>query len=175
MINLEQAKKNIPEILKKALKNKGITQSKLAELVGCDKTAISHYLSGNRIPSIDILISMCDVLDIDMNSFKNGDFAKASNIDEIPVDSGDILYAIATLMKSGNLTYEESAFHASNLTFINDDYNTIENFASEFEKYFHSRYSKRNGLLLELIDEYSADLDQEKLDKAERDSSEMPF
>lgn len=45
----------------------GISQSELAERLNLDRTAISHYEAGTRIPSLDILIAISDYLNITLD------------------------------------------------------------------------------------------------------------
>ena len=48
--------------LRKKAKEKGFTQVKISELTGISKTALGHYFTGENLPSIDNLISICDLL-----------------------------------------------------------------------------------------------------------------
>ncbi len=176
MVNLEQARKNIPAIIKKGLKDKGMSQKDLANAVGCDKTAISHYLNGNRVPNVDILISICDVLDIDLNSFKNAQFARATDIDSISINNRDVLYAIAILIKSNNLLYDDR----NGDWVFRCEYKATNEFAQEFLKYFGSKYAKKDEILLDLIDDFTKELDKEQFEKELEaygldDSEQLPF
>ncbi len=174
MINLEQARKNIPIIIKKGLKEKNMNQTELAKAVGCDKTAINHYLSGSRLPSVDILISICDVLDIDLNSFKNRQFARATDIDSIPTNSIDILYSLAILIKSGNLSFNEQYGDWN----FGSEYKTINDFATDFLKFVNTKYAKKDEILLDLINEFTKQLEHEKWlkdQKQDNQDDDLPF
>ena len=176
MINLEQARKNIPTIIKKGLIDKRMSQTDLAKAVGCDKTAISHYLNGNRVPSVDILISICDVLDIDLNSFKNAQFARATDIGSISINNEDVLYAIAILIKSNNLLYDDR----NGDWVFRCEYKATNEFAQEFLKFFKSKYTKKDEILLDLINEFTKELDKEQFEKELEaygldDSEQLPF
>jgi len=49
--------------LKALIQEEGITQREFADELGLDKSTISKYISGERIPSIFILINMAYLLD----------------------------------------------------------------------------------------------------------------
>lgn len=169
MINLDQAKENIGKVIKIALDSKNISQTELAKKVGCDKTAISHYVSGERVPKMDVLISICSVLEIDLNSFFNGDFSKANNIENIPTNENDILYAIAVLIKAKVLNYDEQ----SGQWWFSSQYNSIHQFAEDILRFINSKYSKLDEVLLDLIKTYTRALIEEKF--ASSTDGDLPF
>lgn len=41
------------------------SQTWLAKMLGVDKATISHYVTGDRWPRVDIFLRICDVLNID--------------------------------------------------------------------------------------------------------------
>lgn len=49
--------------LKELLEKKGITQTELAERVGCTNAAISHYIKGDRVPRASVLTKIAIALD----------------------------------------------------------------------------------------------------------------
>lgn len=53
------------EIVKKALKNVGMTQCELAEKIGKDQTLISRYLSGDIEVAAHTAVAIAGILDID--------------------------------------------------------------------------------------------------------------
>ncbi len=61
MITIEQIKKKISE----AIKESGKTQQEIAQLLGIKQQTISHYLTGDRMPALDIFANLCVVLDLD--------------------------------------------------------------------------------------------------------------
>ena len=63
MITIEQIKKKISE----AIKESGKTQQEIAKLLGIKQQTISHYLTGDRMPALDIFANLCVVLDLDAN------------------------------------------------------------------------------------------------------------
>jgi DNA polymerase V len=58
------------EMVKAALKEKGMTQNELARRIGKDQTLISRYLSGQIEISLEAAISMAEVLDIDFQALR---------------------------------------------------------------------------------------------------------
>ena len=63
MITIFQIQAKIAE----AIKLSGITQSQIAQKVGVSQQTISHYLKGDKMPSLDTLANLCEVLDLDAN------------------------------------------------------------------------------------------------------------
>ena len=52
------------EIMRKKRIEKGLSQYKLGELVGAQQSAINHIEKGRRNPSFELLLKICDVLEI---------------------------------------------------------------------------------------------------------------
>lgn len=57
----------IGERLKEARMKKGLTQEELGKMIGVTKVSICGYELGTRTPTIDNLILLSDVLDVDAN------------------------------------------------------------------------------------------------------------
>ena len=53
--------------LKKIRKQKGYTQQKLAQKLNYGSTAIANYEGGRNEPSLDDLISLCELLEVTPN------------------------------------------------------------------------------------------------------------
>lgn len=53
-------------LIRDALACKGWTQKRLANETGCTESAVSRYLNGYRKPRIDMLIKICEALDLDI-------------------------------------------------------------------------------------------------------------
>lgn len=80
--------KNIGEIIQDNLEMKNMTQSELGEKLGLSQKAISKYVTGKSLPSIDTLEKICSVLDLNVTSFFNLNLSNASspqNKDELEV------------------------------------------------------------------------------------------
>ena len=48
----------LPEMIKKLRKKRGLSQKALAELIGVSPSIISGYETGERTPSVEILLAM---------------------------------------------------------------------------------------------------------------------
>ena len=58
---------NIRTRLIEAIKQSGVKQLDLANMVGVSHQAISQYLSGQSMPALDTFAKLCAVLDLDAN------------------------------------------------------------------------------------------------------------
>ena len=58
-------------------KEKGITQKKLAEKIGCDAAAVCHWEKGNNEPSLFSSILLADVFGISLDELACRDFKGA--------------------------------------------------------------------------------------------------
>ena len=57
---------NYREIIKKKRIEKGFSQNKLAKLVGITQPFMNEIESGRKSPSVEVLIKICEELDITM-------------------------------------------------------------------------------------------------------------
>ena len=55
----------IQERLSKELKLCGLTQKQIAEKIGVSQQTISHYIKGDKMPSLETLANLCVALDLD--------------------------------------------------------------------------------------------------------------
>ncbi len=55
----------IQERLSKELKSCGLTQKEIAQKIGVSQQTISHYIKGDKMPSLDTLANLCVALDLD--------------------------------------------------------------------------------------------------------------
>ena len=60
MVTLEQIQKNLAE----AIRTSNITQSELARRLNISQSNISHYIKGNKMPSLDTLANICKIIDV---------------------------------------------------------------------------------------------------------------
>ena len=63
MATINQIRNNLME----ALRNQPYTQAELAKKIGVTQSTISHYVSGKKMPALDTLSRLCDVLHLDAN------------------------------------------------------------------------------------------------------------
>lgn len=69
MNDYEKKMKHIGTYIRMYRQNKGISQSKLAEMVNVTRIAISEWENCKRIPSREHFCKICDVLDIPVDFF----------------------------------------------------------------------------------------------------------
>lgn len=58
---------NFPEKLRKARKERGLTQGQLAQRVNVDLQRISKYERGVNVPTTDIMVRIADTLDVSLD------------------------------------------------------------------------------------------------------------
>lgn len=63
MINIQQIQSKIAD----AILRSGLTQTELAKKLNIRQSNISHYIKGNKIPSLDTFANLCAILDLDTN------------------------------------------------------------------------------------------------------------
>lgn len=99
--------------LKTIIEEKGISQRKLAELVGVTEVSMSRYVNGDRVPKAPIAIKIADVLGIDVTALYR-DYEISLTIEEalkelasLTVDYGKRSeYEIARLDKALDMAIE---------------------------------------------------------------------
>jgi transcriptional regulator with XRE-family HTH domain len=79
--------------LKEARKKLGITQEKLAKMIGVSKSAIGNYENGTSSPNEPILIALLEALKIDAN-YLYQDYYKTDETDIQEVKDSDRLEAL---------------------------------------------------------------------------------
>lgn len=62
MLN-EKVRKKIAE----AIEQSGFSQTVLAEKLEVNQSSISHYKNGRKVPSLEVFIKLCQILDLDAN------------------------------------------------------------------------------------------------------------
>ena len=62
----------IGNFIKKLRKEKGMTQSQLAEKLNISFQSVSKWETGETLPDTNILLSLCDVLDTTVDILLNG-------------------------------------------------------------------------------------------------------
>lgn len=63
MITITQIQQKLAE----ALRCSGLTQTEVARRLGVTQQSISHYVKGDKMPSLDTLANLCVILDLDAN------------------------------------------------------------------------------------------------------------
>ncbi len=68
--------------LKTFRKSQGLTQNEFADKLGIERSNISRYENGDTLPSIEIFLEMCNILNIDIENFvKYINVEKENNIE----------------------------------------------------------------------------------------------
>lgn len=57
--------KDIQKQISDAIKNSGLSQTEIAKRCGVSQQTISHYVKGDKTPSIDTFANFCAALDLD--------------------------------------------------------------------------------------------------------------
>lgn len=74
----ERNKKYLGQIIRNKRKEKQITQKYLAQQTGLSRNYLSDIEHGRYMPSIDALIKIASILDLDLNLLKSIDAKEAS-------------------------------------------------------------------------------------------------
>lgn len=61
MITLAEIQKRLAE----AIKQSGFSQTEIAKRLGVSQQTISHYIKGDKMPSLDTFSNLCVILDLD--------------------------------------------------------------------------------------------------------------
>lgn len=61
--------KTVGEIIQSNLELKNMTQAELGKRLGLSQKAISKYVTGKSLPSIETLGNICSVLDVNVTAF----------------------------------------------------------------------------------------------------------
>ena len=72
--------KNFADNLRTARLKKGFSQAALAELVGVQQSAISHFELGDRIPGVATASAIADKLDMTLDELFHGDFSAKTDV-----------------------------------------------------------------------------------------------
>ena len=61
MITLAEIQNRLAE----AIKQSGFSQTEIAKRLGVSQQTISHYIKGDKMPSLDTFSNLCVILDLD--------------------------------------------------------------------------------------------------------------
>ena len=70
MITTQQIQKNIA----KAIKQSGLSQAEIGRRTGISQQSVSHYVKGDKIPSLDTFANLCVALDVNPNDILSDKF-----------------------------------------------------------------------------------------------------
>lgn len=63
---------SVGERIKQARTNKSLTQEDLAVLLGISRTSVTNYEKNNVVPSVEVLLKMCEVLQTSIDYILRG-------------------------------------------------------------------------------------------------------
>ena len=63
MIKSEQIGERIAE----AIRQSGLTQTRIAKELNISQSTIAHYIKGDILPALDTFANLCKLLDVDTN------------------------------------------------------------------------------------------------------------
>jgi len=61
MVTLQQIQIRLAE----AISQSGMTQSEIGRKLGVSQQSVSHYVRGDKFPSLDTFANLCVILDVD--------------------------------------------------------------------------------------------------------------
>lgn len=70
MVTTQQIQKNIA----KAIKQSGLSQTEIGKRTGISQQSVSHYVKGDKMPSLDTFANLCIALDISPNEILSEKF-----------------------------------------------------------------------------------------------------
>ena len=56
---------NIHKQLAEAIRLSGLSQTQIGKQLGVSQQTVSHYVKGDKMPSLDTLANLCIILDVD--------------------------------------------------------------------------------------------------------------
>ena len=57
--------KDIQSQISEGIKSSGLTQTEIGKKLGISQQTVSHYIKGDKLPSLDTLANLCVLLDLD--------------------------------------------------------------------------------------------------------------
>lgn len=99
----------IAENLKRLLSHRGISEARLAEMVGCSQTAINKYLTGKSTKT-KYLIDIVEALGVSLDDLRSGDFSHENHVDITNGPSVTSYYPVLGQVPAGDfcLIYENA-------------------------------------------------------------------
>ena len=61
MITIEKIRVRLTEIIRSS----NLTQAEIGKRIGVSQQTVSHYIKGDKMPSLDTLANLCVALDVD--------------------------------------------------------------------------------------------------------------
>lgn len=96
--------KHLGEIIQSNLELKNMTQAQLGKKLGLSQKAISKYVTGKSMPSLDTLVMLCATLDININALLSSNNYSAVVIQNS--DESDLLSSYRSLSTSNKKLFK---------------------------------------------------------------------
>lgn len=68
--------------IKNIMNEKGLTQKELSLKANITEASMSKYLSGDRIPRIDVIVNIANALEVSVDSLLGGNATQINNLSE---------------------------------------------------------------------------------------------
>ena len=90
---------NFGEKLKYLCTSQKLTQQQLGELLGVAKSVVSYYESGDRFPSMDVLIRISRIFHVTTDYLLNVERERVLNVSDLSEDDIVVLETVADALR----------------------------------------------------------------------------
>jgi len=82
---------------------KGLSQQQLAQSLGVKRTVVSYYESGDRLPSLDVIVEMSRVFNVSTDYLLKGkDASKIIAVSDLCEKEIDVVMAMVNVLREKN-------------------------------------------------------------------------
>lgn len=93
-------KSSFAERISKLRISKGLSQQQLALLLGVKRSVVSYYESGDRLPSLDVLIEMSKVFNVSTDYLLKGkDAARIIHVSDLSEREIDVIMSMVKALR----------------------------------------------------------------------------
>ena len=79
---------------------KGLSQHLLAQQLGVKRSVVSYYESGERLPSLDVLVEMSRVYNVSVDYLLKGkDASKVISVSDLDTEEIDVIASMVALLR----------------------------------------------------------------------------
>ena len=143
--------------IKKKRKEKGLTQTELADKLNISFQAVSKWETGETLPDTGILLELCNILDVSVDTLLYGGVIINRNRKLIKVEN--IVLGFSHLVSLKECFGEESTFYKGIIDGINSKMNF--NFEEALELYPEVLYTE--VVIQYLMNGYTVDIEEAKI------------
>ena len=81
--------------------NKGLSQQQLAQQLGVKRSVVSYYESGDRLPSLDVLMEMSRVFNVGTDYLLRGkDASRIIHVSDLTESDIDVVMTVVNALKN---------------------------------------------------------------------------